>query len=79
MQSYFLMDGIISNFSNQPIGFIVNSNSFISNQYLIIEYPDQPESKARIGAAIFNASTRGFVFTVNSISLIDVSITSIMF
>lgn len=79
MQSYFLMDGIISSFSSQPTGFIVNSNSFISNQYLIIEYTDQPESKARIGAAIFNASTRGFVFTVNSISLIDASITSIMF
>lgn len=78
LQSYFLMDGKIGKSAGTTNGSILLANSYISGSDLIIEYSNQPESKARIGAAIFNASTRGFVFTVNNVSVIDASITKIM-
>ncbi|ATX71045.1 bifunctional preprotein translocase subunit SecD/SecF [Spiroplasma clarkii] len=78
IQSYFLMDGTIFKSAGSTNGNILLANSYIRDNKLIIEYSNQPESKARIGAAIFNASTRGFVFTVNNISAIGATITSIM-
>ncbi|WP_053946049.1 protein translocase SecDF, variant type [Spiroplasma cantharicola] len=68
--NYFLFNGNVTESNSQ------NSNGYIDGEKLITKVDS--EAKARIGASLFNASGKGFVFTVNSVATIDGKVTKIM-
>ncbi|QBQ07639.1 bifunctional preprotein translocase subunit SecD/SecF [Spiroplasma gladiatoris] len=70
--SYILYSGAITKQQSN------NSLAYIDGSNLKIIFYEQPESAARTGAAVFNASTKGFVFTVNNILKTNPSVTSLM-
>ncbi|AHI52814.1 protein translocase SecDF, variant type [Spiroplasma culicicola] len=72
LDSYRLFVGTVSSTKT------VATPGYIENNKLILEFSGQPESKARIATSIFNASSQGYIFTVNNVSMIDGTITSIM-
>ncbi len=80
LTNYFLFDGTASNSGrlNEASTSVNGAYGYIKDNHFITEYPKDPESKAKMGASVFNASTKGFVFTVNEISEISGSITSLM-
>ncbi|WP_156006288.1 protein translocase SecDF, variant type [Spiroplasma tabanidicola] len=70
--SYILYSGAITKQQSQ------NSLAYVDGTNLKIIFYNQPESAARTGAAIFNASTKGYIFTVNNILKTNPSATSLM-
>ncbi|AKU79602.1 protein translocase SecDF, variant type [Spiroplasma turonicum] len=70
MESYFLFSGsILKNGSESNDGYIKDNKLYTKTQN---------DSKARIGASLFNASGKGFVFKVNSVATYNASVTKIM-
>ncbi|WP_041618275.1 protein translocase SecDF, variant type [Spiroplasma diminutum] len=68
--SYFLFDGTVTETkTGAGAGYIENNN--------LITKVDT-ETKSRVGASLFNASGKGFVFTVNSIATINGKVTNLM-
>ncbi|AOG60345.1 bifunctional preprotein translocase subunit SecD/SecF [Spiroplasma helicoides] len=74
LNAYFLYAGTVyGNVTNASYAYVDNTTNSLK-----IIFANQPESTARIGASVFNASTKGFIFTVNNISQVNPSITSLM-
>ncbi|WP_166508148.1 protein translocase SecDF, variant type [Spiroplasma chinense] len=72
-KSYFLLlNSAVSSQKTQGSAAYINGDKFF------IEFATQPESRARVGAAVFNASTQGYIFTVNSVSTLNPTINSVM-
>ncbi|AKX34019.1 bifunctional preprotein translocase subunit SecD/SecF [Spiroplasma litorale] len=70
MESYFLFSGsIIKNGSEGNDGYIKDNNLYTKVEN---------DSKARIGASLFNSSGKGYVFKVNSVATHKAAVTNIM-
>ncbi|ASP28124.1 bifunctional preprotein translocase subunit SecD/SecF [Spiroplasma corruscae] len=70
MESYFLFNGSILKSGNEL------NEGYIKDNKLYTKV--DTDSKARIGASLFNASGKGFVFKVNSMAVNTASVTNIM-
>ncbi|WP_338985581.1 protein translocase SecDF, variant type [Spiroplasma endosymbiont of Diplazon laetatorius] len=70
--NYFLFDGtVVDSKSSDP-----SAAGYIDGTNLITKVAS--ESKARIGASLFNSAGKGFVFTVNSIATLSGTVSMIM-
>ncbi len=68
--NYFLFNGNVTESKGQASKGYIDGNNLITKV--------DSEAKARIGASLFNASGKGFVFTVNSVATIDGKVTQVM-
>ncbi|AUM62598.1 protein translocase SecDF, variant type [Spiroplasma monobiae] len=67
--NYFLFDGGVTEQKSGYAGYIEGNN-------LITQV--ESYTKAEIGASLFNAAGKGFIFTVNSVATLDGTVTNLM-
>ncbi|AGR41057.1 protein translocase SecDF, variant type [Spiroplasma taiwanense] len=68
--NYFLFSGSVSETESQTSAGYIKDNSLVTKV--------ETYTKAQVGASLFNASGKGFVFTVNSIATLSGQVTNVM-